>query len=97
MQFNYKNIAIQLQNKYNIEMKQKSEVLQIRLSTLAMAKVRRLAKKHKTSISEIGRLAVADYLASSSQVNIPLTVEEVARIFRNEMLKMDDENSTADV
>jgi len=80
-------------------MREKSEVLQIRISASAMAKVRRLAKKHKMSISEIGRRAVGDYLVEASRVNIPLTpdtVEEVARIFRNEMRKLEDENSTAD-
>ena len=48
-------------------MKEHGEVLQIRLPVSTMAKVRKMAKKRKTSISEIGRLAVAEYLSSEIQ------------------------------
>jgi len=70
------------------EMKEKAEVLQIRLPVSTMAKVRKMAKKRKTSISEIGRRAVGDYLVTPVQMLTPDTIKEMSRIF----LKVINEN-----
>ena len=82
-------------------MREKSEVFQIRVPVSTMENLRKLAKRRKLTMSEIGRLALADYLVRSpGRVKIlltPDTVEEVARIFRQEMKKLEDEKSTADI
>ncbi|MBT7072531.1 MAG: CopG family transcriptional regulator [Anaerolineae bacterium] len=60
-------------------MKEHGEVLQIRLPASTMAKVRKLAKKRKVSISEAGRLAVLAY-TSPEELSVKDLSEHAANI-----------------
>ena len=85
---------------YNIFMNDKTETLRVRVSAGMMQKLKQLSKRRGISISEATRAAITDYLISSRpKVIIPLTpdtVEEVARIFRQEMKKIDEEKQLAE-
>lgn len=72
-------------------MKEKTEMLQARLPTSLMKKLRSLAKKRKLSISEAGRLAIMAYI-SPEELSVKELSEHAAIINHTiqEMLPADE-------